>query len=102
MKYNRTIKNLGRAIIFSLSLIGAVSSIAQNKPDEKAEAIINKAVEKLGGDKYLQVKTQIGKGRYSQIAEKQVASFQSFTDIIVFPDKERTEFQRQRWEIRAG
>ena len=61
--------------------------------NEKAEAIIKKAVEKLGGDKYLQVRTQIGKGRYSQIQEKQVASFQSFTDIIVYPDKERTEFK---------
>lgn len=63
------------------------------KQDEKAEAIINKAVEKLGGDKYLQVKSQIGRGTFSILRENVVISFQSFLDVIVFPDKERTEFK---------
>lgn len=61
--------------------------------DEKAEAIIKKAVEKLGGDKYLQVKSQIGRGTFSVLRENVVISFQSFVDVIVFPDKERTEFK---------
>lgn len=58
-----------------------------------AQAIIAKAVQLLGGDRYLQVKTQIGRGKFSVIAQGMVASFQSFTDVIVFPDKERTEFK---------
>jgi Gram-negative bacterial TonB protein C-terminal len=60
---------------------------------EKAEAIIKKAVQNLGGDRYLQVKTQIGRGKFSAIRDGVVASFQSFVDVIVFPDKERTDFK---------
>lgn len=60
---------------------------------EKAEVVLKKAIQNLGGDKYLQVTTQIGRGKYSAIRDGAVASFQSFTDVIVFPDKERTEFK---------
>lgn len=61
--------------------------------DEKAEAIIKKAVEQLGGARYLNVKTQVGRGKFSVLREGAVISFQSFLDVIVFPDKERTEFK---------
>jgi hypothetical protein len=64
-----------------------------SKTDEKAEAVLRKAVERLGGEKYLQVKSQIGRGRFSVMRENVVVSFQSFVDVIVFPDKERTEFK---------
>jgi len=63
------------------------------KSDEKAEAIINKAVQKLGGEKYLQVKSQVGSGNFSIYREGQSQITQTFLDIIVFPDKERTEFK---------
>lgn len=63
------------------------------KVDEKAEAVLKKVVEKLGGEKYLQVKSTVGRGRFSVIREGAVISFQSFTDVIVYPDRERTEFK---------
>ena len=63
------------------------------KTDEKAEAVLKKAVDKLGGEKYLQVKSTVGRGRFSVIREGAIVSFQSFTDVIVYPDKERTEFK---------
>ncbi|MEQ1606901.1 MAG: energy transducer TonB [Pyrinomonadaceae bacterium] len=59
----------------------------------KAAAIIAKAIQNLGGDRYLQVRTQVGKGKFSVLRESTVASFQAFFDVIVFPDKERTEFK---------
>ena len=62
-------------------------------PDEKAEAVLKQAIEKLGGEKYLNVKSQIGRGKFSVIQSGAVVSFQSFVDILVFPDKERTEFK---------
>jgi hypothetical protein len=71
---------------------GNLSFAQTNNPDEKAEAVIKKAVENLGGEKYLQVKTQIGRGKFHQMRPG-VQSFQSFLDVIVFPDKERTEFK---------
>lgn len=62
-------------------------------PDARAEAVIKKAVQTLGGEKYLNVKTQVGRGRFSAIRDSVIVSFQSFLDVIVFPDKERTEFK---------
>lgn len=61
--------------------------------DEKAEAVLNKAVQVLGGDNYLKVRSQIGRGKFSSMREGVVSSFQTFIDVIVFPDKERTEFK---------
>jgi len=63
------------------------------KTDEKAEAVLKKAVQILGGDNYLKVKTQIGRGKFSLMREGMIGSFQTFTDVIVYPDKERTEFK---------
>lgn len=73
-----------------------ISQIYQHSTRENdpvAEAIIAKVVAVLGGDKYLKVTSQIGKGKFSVVREGVVVSFQSFTDIIVFPDKERTDFK---------
>lgn len=61
--------------------------------DPKAQEVLNKAVVSLGGNRYLQVKSQIGRGKFSTIREGAVVSFQTFVDVIVFPDKERTEFK---------
>lgn len=65
----------------------------QTKTDALAEAVLQKAIQNLGGEKYLNVKTQIGRGKYSVIRDNVVISFQAFIDTIVFPDKERTEFK---------
>ncbi|MFZ1701611.1 MAG: hypothetical protein WBO10_12955 [Pyrinomonadaceae bacterium] len=86
------------SILLALFLtVPAVAQDADDKNDdpEKAAAIVARAVKILGGDKYLQIRTQVGKGKFSIIRERAVASFQSFTDIIVFPDKERTDFRVQ-------
>ena len=71
----------------------AAQSDAGNGQTEKAEAVIAKAVQNLGGERYLNVRSQIGRGKFSVIKENTVVSFQTFVDVIVFPDKERTEFK---------
>ena len=73
-------------------LFAVATASAQTDKNEKADAVIKKAVEKLGGEKYLTVQTQIGRGKFSQLREGAVISFQKFIDVIAFPDKERTEF----------
>lgn len=66
----------------------------QTSPEsDQAEAVIQKAIQQLGGDKYLKATSQIGRGRFSIMKGGAVVSFQAFTDVIVFPDKERTEFK---------
>jgi hypothetical protein len=78
---------------FLLFSHGTFGQSATPATDEKAQAVLKKAVGSLGGDKYLQVKTQIGRGKFSVIRDGAVVSFQSFVDVIAFPDKERTEFR---------
>lgn len=78
------------AVIF---LFTASVVFAQTDKTAKAEAIVKKAVEKLGGEKYLTVQSQIGRGKFSVLRDGAVISFQSFLDVIVYPDRERTEFK---------
>ncbi|MBL8123608.1 MAG: hypothetical protein KIT61_09480 [Pyrinomonadaceae bacterium] len=66
---------------------------------QDAQAVLNKAVQNLGGEKYLNVRSQIGRGRYSIFKDGALVSFQSFLDVIVFPDKERTEFKGGKTKI---
>jgi hypothetical protein len=70
-----------------------VKILEKPKPDEKAEAIIKTAVENLGGEKYLQVKSQIGRGKFHVMRDGTPLVFQTFLDVLIFPDKERTEFK---------
>jgi hypothetical protein len=59
----------------------------------QAEAVIARAVTALGGEGYLKIKSQVSRGKFSLMKEGQIASFQSFFDVIVFPDSQRTEFK---------
>ncbi len=63
--------------------------------DEKAETIVKTAFQKLGGDRYLQIQTQVSSGFFTIIVEGANQLPSSFVDVIAFPDKERTEFKQQ-------
>ncbi len=96
MNSNRKIIRLSQLLtVFALFFAAAAISVSAQavKTDEKAEAILAKAVQKLGGERYLQVKTIVGSGNFSIFREGQSQITQTFLDIIVFPDKERTEFK---------
>ena len=70
--------------------------IIPTSDDEKAEAVIQKAVKRLGGERYLAVKTVTGRGNFTPFpADKQdlLPLPQAFTDYIVYPNKERAEFK---------
>ena len=89
---NRHIFSLFSAVTLAAAL--AVQTFGQAVPAaDQAEAVLQKAVQDLGGDKYLKVTSQIGRGRFSIMKGGAVVSFQAFIDVIVFPDKERTEFK---------
>ncbi len=61
-------------------------------PDPKAEAILARAVEVLGGSNYLNLKTVVGRGYYTIFIDGVSQLPARFLDYIAFPDKERTEF----------
>jgi len=68
------------------------STPAADAPDPKAEAIITRAIEVLGGSAYLNVKTVVGRGFYTAFQDGHSQTPSRFLDYLVYPDKERTEF----------
>ena len=61
-------------------------------PDPKAEAVLARAIEVLGGNNYLNLKTVVGRGYYTTFNDGVSQLPARFLDYIAFPDKERTEF----------
>jgi hypothetical protein len=58
----------------------------------KADAIVARATEVLGGAAYLNVKTVVGRGFYTTFVDGMSQLPARFLDYISFPDRERTEF----------
>ena len=63
--------------------------------EEKAEGILRRAVESLGGNSYSVIKQVIGRGSYTPYAQGVPALPIAFVDYLIFPDRERTEFKGQ-------
>src|SRR5215510_9996134 len=78
-------------------LVLAPASFAQDdkpspSPGQKAEQIVQRALKAVGGDRYLQVKTQIGRGFFTEFRDGVSGLPIKFVDYIAYPEKERTEF----------
>ena len=86
-------KSLPLLLVLLLCIAAAPVLTSAQANDDKALAIVANAVKQLGGDRYLNVTSQVGRGNFSQLRKEGVSSYQSFTDAIVFPDKERTDFK---------
>jgi len=75
----------------------------QTKPaeptDEKAEQIVQRAIEVMGGSTYLNIHSSIGRGVFTAYKEGQSGLPSTFVDYIIFPDKERTEFRASSGKI---
>jgi hypothetical protein len=63
--------------------------------DEKAEQILKRAVEALGGGSYLNVRTSVGRGQFTPFKDGVSGLPSAFIDYVVYPDRERTEFRSQ-------
>ena len=83
-------------ITLLLFLPATVVPAQSDKPkltdDEKAQQVIQRALKAVGGDRYLQVKTVIGRGLFTNFADGVSQIPAKFIDYVVYPDKERTEF----------
>lgn len=75
-----------------LSLLLAQTPAPATSVDEKSQQIIDRAIETLGGQKYLDVQTVIGKGFYTTFKDGISQIPARFLDYIAYPDRERTEF----------
>ena len=63
------------------------------KADEKALAVLARAVEALGGPAYVGVRTVVSKGYFTPFRDGQSGIPTTFRDYLVYPDRERTEFK---------
>ncbi|MBA3441527.1 MAG: hypothetical protein H0T92_16835 [Pyrinomonadaceae bacterium] len=73
----------------------APSSTVESAGKEKAEAILQRGIEALGGRAYLDVRTIIGRGIFTQFQDGKSGLPSQFLDYLIFPDRERTEFRAQ-------
>ena len=88
---------LTKLSIAFLLFASASFSVAQSeKPsltdDEKAQQIVQRAIKTVGGDRYLQIKTVIGRGFFTDYKDGVSQIPSKFVDYVSYPDKERTEF----------
>jgi len=60
--------------------------------DDKAEKIVQRAIQAVGGDRYLAVKTVTGRGFFTDYKDGVSGIPTRFVDYIAYPDRERTEF----------
>src|ERR1700752_158933 len=86
-------------LVLGLILLAAIAGNATSQTqeqvssvDEKSQQIINRGIEVLGGNAFLNVQTVIGKGFYSAFSDGVAQPPSRFLDYIVYPEKERTEF----------
>lgn len=61
--------------------------------DERAEQIVRRAVEAMGGNAYLSVSTIVGRGLFTRFERGGPGNPVTFLDYIALPDRERTEFR---------
>ncbi|HKR01432.1 MAG TPA: hypothetical protein VJT09_12215 [Pyrinomonadaceae bacterium] len=104
----RHISRLLAAQILALVLsLWANSAFAQTAPageakppeTEKAEKIIAQAVEAIGGSAYLNVRSVVGRGLFTQFKDGESGIPNAFLDYIIYPDRERTEFKAPTGKI---
>src|SRR5205085_658302 len=107
---NRRLILSARRFVFILLLIclTALSVLAQDGKttpqtpagtDEKAEQVIQRAIEALGRASYLNVRSVTGRGQFTQFKDGQSGLPSAFVDYIIFPDRERTEFKSHEGRI---
>ena len=82
-------------LFVSVAVSAQVTSVPV-KPDpktEKARAVVSRAIEKVGGDAYLNVRNSVGEGKLSVLKGGGIGSYMEFIDVIIYPDRERTDFE---------
>ncbi len=68
------------------------------KPDPRtadAEKVIARAAAKLGGPAYLNAGNSVGQGSLSLLDRGRISTYMKFVDIIILPDRERTDFEER-------
>jgi hypothetical protein len=81
-----------------LLLSRPVGAEAQTDP----RAVLDNAIQRLGGENYLNATDMTVTGRFFQFQRGQLVGGEVFIDYVQFPDKERTEFGEDRDVVRIN
>ena len=93
MKPKSPFKIVSAILFLLIAPASCVAQTARTPPvNDKAEKIVQRAIEVLGGDRYLAVKTVTGRGFFTDYKDGVSGIPVRFVDYIPFPDRERTEF----------
>src|SRR5437870_13200384 len=84
--------SLSFLIMFAVASCPAQTEKTKVIPDEKAEQIIQRAIQAVGGDRYINVRSVIGRGFFTDFKDVISQILTKFVDYILYPDKERIEF----------
>ena len=81
-------------VLFCATAVGQQDPAPKPSPENvaKAEAVVNRALEVLGGNAYLNIKTAVGRGFFTSFQDGMSGLPAKFVDYISYPDRERTEF----------
>lgn len=79
-------------LLIVLSLLFAQTPAPASSIDEKSQQVIDQAIQALGGQRYLNIQTELGKGFYTTYNDGISQIPARFLDYIAYPDRERTEF----------
>ena len=79
-------------LVLSLLFAQTPAPAPSQSVDEKSQQIMDSAVKALGGQRYLNVQTEFGKGFYTTFNDGISQIPARFLDYISYPDRERTEF----------
>lgn len=82
------------AVLFVMLTVSFCRAQTAKPPpaDDKAEKIVQKAIQAVGGDAYLKIQTVIGRGFLTDYKDGISQIPTKFVDYISYPDRERTEF----------
>lgn len=90
-----SILGIALALMLACETTGKGQTKTSEASTEKAEQVVKRALEAVGGTNYSNVQTVIGRGQFTQFRDGASGDPVSFVDYIVYPDKERTEFKIQ-------
>jgi len=81
------------ALLLLLLFTGIVVAQTQSpKPSDKAEQVLQMAIQAVGGDAYLKIQTVTARGFFTEYPGGAPGVPVKFVDYISYPDRERTEF----------
>src|SRR5258707_9514914 len=95
-----TVKTISLILFLLIAAAWRAAQTPNTSPaDDKAEKIVRRAIEVVGGDRYLAVKALTGRGFFFDYKDGVSGIPVKFIDYISFPDRERTEFSGKGMSI---